>query len=174
MVWIKAVNSMHHMAVRPHSADAGSAVEADAVDLTEDTACKVCGSTENDAEMLLCERCDRGYHLGCLSPKLNAIPEDDWYCPKCPKCPSSKLHPSPKAKAKAAKPVVADESDADTDDFQPVPRQTTARPTARQASIRSELIPCTGAHMSNWTHLSAFTYPLCWLTQCDVVLHVYT
>ncbi len=34
--------------------------------------------------MLLCDGCNRGYHIYCLRPKLKAIPEEDeWYCPDC-------------------------------------------------------------------------------------------
>ena len=33
--------------------------------------------------MLLCERCNTGYHTFCLSPQLSSIPKDDWYCSIC-------------------------------------------------------------------------------------------
>jgi hypothetical protein len=31
--------------------------------------------------MLLCDHCNSGWHLGCLS--LTNIPPDAWYCPPC-------------------------------------------------------------------------------------------
>jgi hypothetical protein len=34
--------------------------------------------------MLICDGCQRGYHLSCLDPPLGAIPEEDhWCCPEC-------------------------------------------------------------------------------------------
>ena len=33
--------------------------------------------------LLLCDRCDHGYHLDCLDPPLSDVPEDDWFCPQC-------------------------------------------------------------------------------------------
>ena len=33
--------------------------------------------------MLLCDKCDTGYHTFCLKPPLKRIPEGEWYCPKC-------------------------------------------------------------------------------------------
>lgn len=45
--------------------------------------CQLCGNAENDEHMLLCDSCDRGYHMFCLNPPLEAIPEGDWNCPQC-------------------------------------------------------------------------------------------
>jgi hypothetical protein len=33
--------------------------------------------------MLLCERCDKGWHLCCLSPPLERVPPGNWYCSEC-------------------------------------------------------------------------------------------
>ncbi|KAI8149987.1 PLU-1-like protein-domain-containing protein [Fennellomyces sp. T-0311] len=46
-------------------------------------ACEICSSGENEEEILLCDGCDRGYHMYCLTPALNAVPKSDWYCFKC-------------------------------------------------------------------------------------------
>ena len=49
----------------------------------DDTACEACHSLEADG-MLLCEICDRGYHMACLVPPLAEEPKgDDWFCPLC-------------------------------------------------------------------------------------------
>ncbi|KAJ1850354.1 hypothetical protein LPJ57_008162, partial [Coemansia sp. RSA 486] len=45
--------------------------------------CEVCRSGENDEKMLICDGCDRGFHMYCLNPPLNAIPNNDWYCDSC-------------------------------------------------------------------------------------------
>ena len=34
-------------------------------------------------EMLLCDGCDRGFHMLCLEPPLSAVPDGDWYCDAC-------------------------------------------------------------------------------------------
>ncbi|KAJ3154337.1 hypothetical protein HDU89_008405 [Geranomyces variabilis] len=45
--------------------------------------CEICGGGQDDDKMLLCDGCDRGYHLYCFDPPMSAIPETDWYCPDC-------------------------------------------------------------------------------------------
>jgi len=47
------------------------------------TFCQVCGSSEREDQLLLCDECDNGYHLDCLIPALNAVPIDEWYCEEC-------------------------------------------------------------------------------------------
>lgn len=54
-------------------------------DPADDTSCIVCGSTDNAAEMLLCDGCDTAgaHHLGCLQPPLDGLPQGEWFCPDC-------------------------------------------------------------------------------------------
>ncbi|XP_023214122.1 remodeling and spacing factor 1-like, partial [Centruroides sculpturatus] len=33
--------------------------------------------------ILLCDKCDSGFHTACLNPPLMIIPDGDWYCPPC-------------------------------------------------------------------------------------------
>ena len=43
-------------------------------------ACAVCGGKDSPDKQLLCDDCDMAYHLWCLTPKLDAVPEQDyWY-----------------------------------------------------------------------------------------------
>ena len=51
--------------------------------LDDDTACEVCGSCEGGDTMLLCDSCDKGFHLGCLNPALVRVPEGKWFCEAC-------------------------------------------------------------------------------------------
>ena len=56
---------------------------------------QVCGGPPGDADapssaarraaatMLECEHCLRGYHMGCLAPPLDVVPEGQWLCPAC-------------------------------------------------------------------------------------------
>ncbi|KAI7828357.1 JmjC domain, hydroxylase-domain-containing protein [Kickxella alabastrina] len=65
--------------------DVGESSRAWAAKSAEDIPeqCEVCKSGENDESMLICDGCDRGYHMHCLVPPLSAIPTNDWYCNSC-------------------------------------------------------------------------------------------
>ena len=54
----------------------------DELGVPADLACSVCASPSM-AAMLLCDRCDRGYHLHCLTPPLGRVPAGQWCCPQC-------------------------------------------------------------------------------------------
>ncbi|CAL8469764.1 g9306 [Coccomyxa elongata] len=50
--------------------------------------CEVCNRADKKrgrrfVELLECDRCLRGYHLDCLDPPLDAVPEGEWRCPIC-------------------------------------------------------------------------------------------
>ncbi|CAO3645542.1 unnamed protein product [Cunninghamella echinulata] len=45
--------------------------------------CEICQKDDKADELLLCDDCDRGYHMSCLSPPLTSIPPAEWYCIKC-------------------------------------------------------------------------------------------
>ncbi|XP_052093544.1 bromodomain adjacent to zinc finger domain protein 2B-like isoform X6 [Mytilus californianus] len=45
--------------------------------------CQICRKDDNEAELLLCDGCDKGYHTYCFKPKMENIPEGDWYCYAC-------------------------------------------------------------------------------------------
>lgn len=47
--------------------------------------CRVCNDGGDDESMLLCDVCDNGFHIYCLSPPLAAIPEGEWHCSECSK-----------------------------------------------------------------------------------------
>ena len=40
-------------------------------------------AAEADEPILLCDGCDREYHLGCVRPPLTEVPEGDFYCGAC-------------------------------------------------------------------------------------------
>ncbi|KAI1316420.1 hypothetical protein EDD11_009983 [Mortierella claussenii] len=79
--------------------------------------CIECLSAEDEDSMLLCDKCDSGTHLQCTVPRLQAVPDVDWFCQSCTKAkeksktksmdedatssPASK--PAAKRKASAAK-----------------------------------------------------------------------
>ncbi|KAH9260803.1 hypothetical protein BASA81_001270 [Batrachochytrium salamandrivorans] len=45
--------------------------------------CGHCKSWKDWGSMLMCDLCDRGYHMQCLKPPLLAVPPGDWFCPVC-------------------------------------------------------------------------------------------
>ncbi|KAF0310751.1 Zinc finger protein neuro-d4 [Amphibalanus amphitrite] len=45
--------------------------------------CSLCGTSDNDDQLLFCDDCDRGYHMYCLSPPLTEPPEGSWSCHLC-------------------------------------------------------------------------------------------
>lgn len=44
--------------------------------------CIKCGEAEDD-NGIQCDDCDAIYHLECVEPPLDSVPEGTWYCPKC-------------------------------------------------------------------------------------------
>ncbi|KAK1424587.1 hypothetical protein QVD17_19920 [Tagetes erecta] len=53
--------------------------------------CEECGSGDHESELLLCDGCDRGFHLFCLTPVLHSLPTTStWFCsnPICSPAPT--------------------------------------------------------------------------------------
>lgn len=49
----------------------------------EEQMCEICLRGDNGTAMLLCDDCNRGYHMFCLDPPLTTVPKSQWYCPPC-------------------------------------------------------------------------------------------
>ena len=50
-------------------------------------ACSVCGGKNDPDKQILCDECDMAYHLWCLSPPLDTVPDvDEWYVSTCTVC----------------------------------------------------------------------------------------
>lgn len=45
--------------------------------------CEACQGGHSEDKIILCDRCDKGWHLFCLQPVLEAVPVGDWICPVC-------------------------------------------------------------------------------------------
>ncbi|CAN6674649.1 hypothetical protein TRVA0_059S00540 [Trichomonascus vanleenenianus] len=43
--------------------------------------CVICASGEREQELLVCDGCDRTFHVTCLG--LGEVPFSDWFCPTC-------------------------------------------------------------------------------------------
>ncbi|EXB37360.1 Lysine-specific demethylase 5A [Morus notabilis] len=48
-----------------------------------DQICEQCKSGLHGEVMLLCDRCNKGWHIYCLSPPLKQVPLGNWYCLDC-------------------------------------------------------------------------------------------
>ncbi|XP_050499335.1 remodeling and spacing factor 1 isoform X2 [Diabrotica virgifera virgifera] len=58
-------------------------VDSDEGEKEEDFPCQKCGKSDHPEMVLLCDKCDNGWHCSCLRPPLLSIPEGDWFCPPC-------------------------------------------------------------------------------------------
>ena len=47
------------------------------------TYCEVCDQCDREDRLLLCDGCDKGFHLECLTPPLQEVPVNEWFCPEC-------------------------------------------------------------------------------------------
>ena len=56
----------------------------DDVVIPPDLMCVVCERPDDEPNMLVCD-CEKGFHIYCLSPPLEKVPEEDWKCPTCAK-----------------------------------------------------------------------------------------
>lgn len=52
-------------------------------DCYRDTACQQCGSGDAADKLLLCDKCDNGFHLFCLRPIMVSVPKGRWFCHSC-------------------------------------------------------------------------------------------
>ncbi|KAF9934979.1 hypothetical protein FBU30_009401 [Linnemannia zychae] len=64
------------------SSEPGSVKRESTADDSSDV-CEICQTDRDLDKMLICDGCELGYHMYCLTPPLNTIPKTDWYCAKC-------------------------------------------------------------------------------------------
>ncbi|XP_066138015.1 remodeling and spacing factor 1 isoform X1 [Euwallacea fornicatus] len=53
------------------------------IEEVDDFPCQKCLKKDHPEWILLCDKCDNGWHCSCLRPPLLGIPEGDWFCPPC-------------------------------------------------------------------------------------------
>lgn len=52
-------------------------------DEDEDEACLICHKDNNPENTLLCDSCNKAFHMACLQPPITKIPADSWCCNNC-------------------------------------------------------------------------------------------
>uniref|UniRef100_A0A1A9UJ12 Histone-lysine N-methyltransferase n=1 Tax=Glossina austeni TaxID=7395 RepID=A0A1A9UJ12_GLOAU len=50
------------------------------------TVCEGCGQKNDEGRLILCDECDISYHIYCMSPPLDAVPNGNWKCKWCAIC----------------------------------------------------------------------------------------
>jgi hypothetical protein len=45
--------------------------------------CTARGGRQTAKDMIICDGCERGWHMGCLATPLHHAPEGTWHCPGC-------------------------------------------------------------------------------------------
>lgn len=45
--------------------------------------CELCQGGHHEDQIILCDHCDRGFHMFCLNPPLDKVPAGEWSCPIC-------------------------------------------------------------------------------------------
>ncbi|GMH62876.1 hypothetical protein TrST_g12893 [Triparma strigata] len=45
--------------------------------------CQICDTAGDDDKILLCDKCDKGFHMYCLRPVMVNIPVGEWLCDSC-------------------------------------------------------------------------------------------
>ncbi|KAJ7116421.1 hypothetical protein C8R44DRAFT_627545 [Mycena epipterygia] len=91
--------------------------------------CEMCHEKGDDARILFCDSCDRGWHMDCLKPPVEGMPLGKWYCPRCPNAVESERETSVastsrsvatprtrKGKGKAAPAPIPSDDDSDDED----------------------------------------------------------
>lgn len=82
------------------------------VDVDVPDVCVVCNRDNGDDDSpLACDKCDHPYHLKCLDPPLDMVPDGEWFCPECEKPPVVKLAKGGAKKGPKAKAQPADEDE---------------------------------------------------------------
>ncbi|XP_075223802.1 ATP-dependent chromatin assembly factor large subunit isoform X2 [Lycorma delicatula] len=118
--------------------------------------CGLCKHRDPD-KMLLCDSCNRGYHMYCLKPKLTKVPEGDWFCPKCQqKNDKDKAKKEKKSKRVQNNKESERQKDEETDDKLKEPAGVNG--TCRICKKKGELAVCN--ECNNGFHLECVTPPL--------------
>ncbi|CAB3991577.1 tyrosine- kinase BAZ1B-like, partial [Paramuricea clavata] len=74
--------------------------------------CKIC--RRSAGTMAVCDKCRKGFHIGCLRPALDDVPDEDWLCPVCIPVDEQRTR---RAVTKKKPDIVDEESQEENDDY---------------------------------------------------------
>ena len=77
------VMQVYEPADQPGPSRTPAAVETASESISEHLPCDFCGQENNWEDMILCDGCPRGFHMACLEPRVNLLPEGKWFCGNC-------------------------------------------------------------------------------------------
>ncbi|KAJ1297497.1 hypothetical protein BS78_01G381000 [Paspalum vaginatum] len=101
----KLVRKQREVATETEPSEDDADADADEED-PENLSCSACGRKDRGEVMLICgdedgdTGCGVGMHIDCCDPPLDAVPDDDWLCPKCAE-PRAKRKPARGTERKA-------------------------------------------------------------------------
>ncbi|QLQ78604.1 hypothetical protein HG537_0A08510 [Torulaspora globosa] len=49
----------------------------------DEEGCVICDLPNKPTKMILCDSCDKPFHLACLTPPLTSVPKGEWICNNC-------------------------------------------------------------------------------------------
>lgn len=78
-----AATAAAHAAEGQQEDNTGGVQRTAAEEVTEDTACELCGSPSNEAHMVLCDHCNKGFHNNCMAQEDKPKDDGNWYCRWC-------------------------------------------------------------------------------------------
>eukprot|EP00854_Cymbomonas_tetramitiformis_P006310 gene6310-7562_t len=58
--------------------------------------CEICDKDTTLGTMLECDECLRGFHMNCLQPPLQKVPEAEWFCMECANATFGAKPPAPR------------------------------------------------------------------------------
>jgi len=90
--------------------------------------------------MLLCDGCDRGFHMYCLKPALKKIPKGTWYCPECKKEKKKREKEQQELEAEEEEEMEVSEEEIEenesVEDFEPVKKSR-----KRSSTVQNKEVP---------------------------------
>eukprot|EP00794_Sanderia_malayensis_P007068 gene7068-7863_t len=90
--------------VAPHC----SHCKDDSSKLCKECSCHICGGKHEPENQIICDECDMAYHLSCMDPPLEKLPEEDeWYCSLCRNDPTEIVRIGEKLKVSKKKQKMA-------------------------------------------------------------------
>lgn len=76
-------NTKAHPACLSYSAELAAAARLATWQCVDCKTCSGCSSSADTDELIICDGCDRGYHMVCHRPKLMQRPQRKWLCRTC-------------------------------------------------------------------------------------------